>query len=92
MSFNPLSRKRWSPSSLLVVVLIDNKGVFQSPFEEKVVSIKITANQGTPFIIEFQSPFEEKVVSIVAALGINTRLSYMFQSPFEEKVVSIVLP
>ena len=37
---------------------------FQSPFEEKVVSIMLTSDCEDCEFYVFQSPFEEKVVSI----------------------------
>ena len=62
---------------------------FQSPFEEKVVSIKLAQEQLKAQKAAFQSPFEEKVVSIWR-YGFNVVLSTnRFQSPFEEKVVFI---
>ena len=68
-----------------------NGDQFQSPFEEKVVSIMICLMVRIGTISVFQSPFEEKVVSI-RFLQITLDINYEeFQSPFEEKVVSIVI-
>ena len=88
-SFNPFSRKRWSPSGNQSMAELSELEAFQSPFEEKVVFINISWSYEDPTTVVFQSPFEEKVVSIDPHNSHCESIGLVFQSPFEEKVVFI---